>query len=49
MYIVKFRTNDVEIDRFETLDEAEECVNNLIETDKRNDEYEPSTYIIVEA
>lgn len=48
MYLVKFRIEGIEIDRFETYEEAIECVVNLEDTDKSNDEYEPNAYIIVE-
>ena len=49
MFDVKFRYNqDVIIDSFETFEEAEECIENLENADKERDEYEPSTYIIVE-
>lgn len=47
MFTVKHRDGTV-IDRLETLAEAEECVQNLEQSDKENDTYDPSSYSIVE-
>lgn len=49
MYIIRHRCSGIMIDRFETREEAEDCVERLETCDKQNDEYEPSSYIIVEA
>ena len=47
MVIVKHRDGTL-IDKFETLEEARECVENLGQSDKENDTYDPSSYFIVE-
>lgn len=49
MYVIKHRCSDVTIDRFETIEEAQECIERLEACDKAGDEYEPSSYIIAEA
>ena len=48
MYRVKSNLEDIVIDEFETLEEATECVENLEQSDKENDTYEPNAYRIVE-
>lgn len=48
MFRVKYKHENVTIDEFETIDEAVQCIEELIKKDQENDEYEPGTYTIEE-